>query len=132
MKTKSERTLEDYKTAGAYLRLFKYVYHLGWEYLQPVMPRAQWDRWHNIGDKILANIQNELENRMFREHAKEECPDEDFIRVFYGSELSATPLHKERAYQEQALYIVQKEIVDRLGLNTEKNHEKMASCERGY
>ena len=114
MKTKTERTLEDYKTAGAYLRLFKYVYHLGWEYLQPVMPKALWDHWHKIGDKILCHIESELEHRMFLEHGLEEQPGENFIRVFYG-ELDMSTLPDEVAYQEQALAITRKEIAEKFG-----------------
>lgn len=119
MKNKSERTLEDYKTAGAYLRLFKYVYHLGWDYLQPVMPKVLWNWWHKIGDKILCHIQCELENRLFQEHGDEEHPGENFIRVFYG-EIGMAVLPDEAEYNERALAITRKEIVERFGFIREE------------
>ena len=112
MKSKKERTLACYKTAGAYLRLFKYVYHLGWEYLQPVMPSPLWDRWHRI-QNTLDTVQNELEGMMFREHGTEEKPGENFIRVFYGV-LEGAQRPDENEYQKEACEIIEREIVGKL------------------
>jgi hypothetical protein len=105
---KSERTVEAYKTAGAYIRMYRQVYSLGFKYLQPVMPKTLWDKWHRI-DYHLSGIQDMLERRLFSEHQNDELPGENYIRVFYGDFSPRDEFEAEII--QQALGIIENELV---------------------
>ena len=80
MLDKHERTLEMYKYAGAYLRLFSYVKFLGYEYLQPISTKSL---IHKFDKGNISDIRDELERRMLQDFP--EFALDDFIPVFYGS-----------------------------------------------
>ena len=114
MKSKSERTREAYLTAGAYLKLFKYVYHLGWEYLQPVCPKSVWNLWNDIDDRKLIRIKDELERRMMEEHPEMEKQEgRNYTHVFYSELDNCMQSALDRRTNAIAAEIMQREIIDK-------------------
>ena len=105
MYSKTERTLDVYKRAGAAMRLFKEVFVRMYVAADKILPAAEADKLYRM-QRQFDKICSDAEDRMFLEHRG---LDYYYVFVFYGN-LQDTPHNDVNAESIELARSLVKEI----------------------